>query len=163
MNIKFRGGLLGLKDFLVLLKLLLLVMVYTSGEVQGKYSKWLILLMQKLRLLVKVTATQEVQGKYTKSDVLRTAESDSDNKEEYEIKRNKFGAPTYGLKPAAYMNCNGPAERSLALQTVINPLRKISVWKKAVSFLGSLPMQLQHVDWKPDYKGCYTNEEEAKG
>ncbi|GKC87860.1 hypothetical protein Tco_1148509 [Tanacetum coccineum] len=100
---------------------------------------------------------------WNRSDVLRTAESDSDNKEEYEIKRNKFGAPTYGLKPAAYMNCNGPAERSLALQTVINPLRKISVWKKAVSFLGSLPMQLQHVDWKPDYKGCYTNEEEAKG
>ncbi|GJX72099.1 putative ribonuclease H-like domain-containing protein [Tanacetum coccineum] len=66
MNIKFRGGLLGLKDFLVLLKLLLLVMVSTAGEVQGKYSKWLILLVQKLRLLVEVTAAQEVQGKYTK-------------------------------------------------------------------------------------------------
>ncbi|GJY59100.1 hypothetical protein Tco_0458992 [Tanacetum coccineum] len=35
--------------------------------------------------------------------------------------------------------------------------------KKAVSFLGSLPMPLQHADWKPDYKGCYTNKEEAKG
>ncbi|GJX64713.1 hypothetical protein Tco_0299056 [Tanacetum coccineum] len=59
MNIKFRGGFLGLKDFLVLLKLLLLVMISTIGEVQGKYSKWLI-------LLVEVTAAQEVQGKYTK-------------------------------------------------------------------------------------------------
>ncbi|GJU62242.1 putative ribonuclease H-like domain-containing protein [Tanacetum coccineum] len=66
MNIKFRAGLLGLKDFLVLLKLLLLVIVSTAGEVQGKYSKWLILLVQKLRLLVEVTAAQEVQGKYTK-------------------------------------------------------------------------------------------------
>ncbi|GJV05908.1 ribonuclease H-like domain-containing protein [Tanacetum coccineum] len=55
------------------------------------------------------------------------------------------------------------AERSLALQAVINPFWKISVWKKAVSFLGSLLAPLQHVNWKPDYKGCYTNEEEAKG
>ncbi|GKA29437.1 reverse transcriptase zinc-binding domain-containing protein [Tanacetum coccineum] len=64
-----RTKLLGLKDFLVLLKLLLLVMVYTAGEVQGKYSKWLILLVQKLKLLVKVTAAQEVQGEYTKCTV----------------------------------------------------------------------------------------------
>nr|GEZ22727.1 hypothetical protein [Tanacetum cinerariifolium] len=58
-------------------------------------------------------------------------ESDSNDEEEYEIERNKFGAPI--------------------------------VWKKDVIFLGSLPVSLQHVDWKPDYKGCYTNEEEAKG
>ncbi|GJZ22391.1 hypothetical protein Tco_0559430 [Tanacetum coccineum] len=62
----------------------------------------------------------------TLSDVLRTAESDSDDEEEYEIKRNKFGAPIYGLKSAAYLNCNDPSERSLALQAVINPFRKIS-------------------------------------
>ncbi|GKC70401.1 DNA-directed DNA polymerase, partial [Tanacetum coccineum] len=46
-----------------------------------------------------------------RSDVLRTAESDSDDEEEYEIKRNKFGAPMYGPKLAAYLNCNDPAER----------------------------------------------------
>nr|GEU82392.1 hypothetical protein [Tanacetum cinerariifolium] len=46
----------------------------------------------------------------TRSDVLRTAKSDSDDEEEYEIKRNKFRAPMYGLKPAAYLNCNNPAE-----------------------------------------------------
>nr|GFA01649.1 hypothetical protein [Tanacetum cinerariifolium] len=46
---------------------------------------------------------------------------DSDDKEEYEIKRNKFGAPMYGLKPAAYLNCNDLAESLLALQAVINP------------------------------------------
>ncbi|GJU32980.1 hypothetical protein Tco_1176569 [Tanacetum coccineum] len=45
-----------------------------------------------------------------RSDVLRTAKSDSDGEEEYEIKRNKFGAPMYGSKPAAYLNCNDPAE-----------------------------------------------------
>ncbi|GKB94893.1 hypothetical protein Tco_0981030, partial [Tanacetum coccineum] len=55
-----------LKDLLVLLKLLLLVIVSIAGEVQGKYSKWLILPVQKLRQLVEVTAAQEVQGKYTK-------------------------------------------------------------------------------------------------
>ncbi|GJU93418.1 hypothetical protein Tco_1318174 [Tanacetum coccineum] len=98
-----------------------------------------------------------------RSDVLRTIKSDNDDEEEYEIKRNNFGAPIYGPKPAAYLNCNDPAERSLALQAVINPFRKISVWEKVVSFLGSLPAPLQHVNRKPNYKGCYTNEEEAKG
>ncbi|GJY88313.1 integrase, catalytic region, zinc finger, CCHC-type containing protein [Tanacetum coccineum] len=98
-----------------------------------------------------------------RSDVLRTAESDSNDEEEYEIKRNKFRAPIYGPKLATYLNCNNTAERSLALQAVINPFWKISVWKKAVSFLGLLPVPLQHVNWKPDYQGCYTNEEESKG
>nr|GEV08140.1 hypothetical protein [Tanacetum cinerariifolium] len=98
----------------------------------------------------------------TRSDVIRTVKSDSNDKEEYEIK-NKFGAPIYDLKPAASLNCHDPTERLLALKAVINLFRKISVWKKTVSFLGSLPVSLQHVSWKPDYKGCYTNEEEAKG
>nr|GFB65381.1 hypothetical protein [Tanacetum cinerariifolium] len=52
---------------------------------------------------------------------IRGEESDSDDEEEYHIKRNKFGAPIYGPKPAPYLNCNDPAERSLALQAVINP------------------------------------------
>ncbi|GKC87119.1 ribonuclease H-like domain-containing protein, partial [Tanacetum coccineum] len=90
-------------------------------------------------------------------------QSDSDDEEEYQIKRNKFGAPIYGPKPAPYLNCNDPAERSLAIQTIINPFQKISVWKKAVSFLGSLPVPLKNVNWKPDYKGSYTKKEEATG
>ncbi|GKB04676.1 ribonuclease H-like domain-containing protein [Tanacetum coccineum] len=94
---------------------------------------------------------------------MRNAESDSDDEEEYQIKRNKFGAPIYGPKPAPYFNCNDPNERSLAIQTITNPFRKISVWKKAVSFLGSLPVPLKQVNWKPDYKGSYTKEEEATG
>ncbi|GJX44627.1 hypothetical protein Tco_0261303, partial [Tanacetum coccineum] len=64
-------------------------------------------------------------------------ESDSDDEEEYEIKRNKFGAPIYGVKPVPYLNCNDPAEKSLAIQTNVN--------------------------WKPDYKGSYTKEEETTG
>nr|GEU99345.1 hypothetical protein [Tanacetum cinerariifolium] len=105
----------------------------------------------------------ELDGMIVKEEDEVIKESDSDDEEEYEIKRNKFGAAIYGLKPAAYLNCNDLAERLLPLQAVINPFRKISVWKKAVSFLGSLHVPLQHVNWKPDYKGCYTNEEEAKG
>ncbi|GJU00870.1 hypothetical protein Tco_1111208 [Tanacetum coccineum] len=61
-----------------------------------------------------------------RSDVLRTEESDSDDEEEYEIKRNKFGAPIYGPKSAAYLNCNDPAKESIALQGVINPFWKIN-------------------------------------
>ncbi|GKC44042.1 hypothetical protein Tco_1061764 [Tanacetum coccineum] len=96
-------------------------------------------------------------------DVLRTAESDSDDEEEYVIKRNKFGAPIYGPRPAPYLNYANPEDQSSAIQAVTNPFRKISVWKKAVSFLGSLPVPLKQVDWKPDYKGSYTKEEEATG
>ncbi|GKF37162.1 hypothetical protein Tco_0113920, partial [Tanacetum coccineum] len=94
---------------------------------------------------------------------MTNAESDSDDEEDYQIKRNKFGAPIYGPKPVPYLNCNDPDERSLAIQTVTNPFRKISVWKKAVSFLGSLPVPLKQVNWKLDYKGSYTKKEKATG
>ncbi|GKC39724.1 DNA-directed DNA polymerase [Tanacetum coccineum] len=73
---------------------------------------------------------------------LDTIESDSDDEEEYVIQRNKFGAPIYGPKPAQYLNCNDPMDRSLALQAVLNLFRKVCVWKKVVSFLGSLPVPL---------------------
>nr|GEZ60549.1 hypothetical protein [Tanacetum cinerariifolium] len=96
-----------------------------------------------------------------RSDVLRTAESDSDDEEEYEIKRNKFGALIYGPKPALYLNCNDLTNRSLALQAVINPFQKISVWKKVVSFLGSLLVPLKQVNWKPDYKTMGGNDDET--
>nr|GEY45087.1 hypothetical protein [Tanacetum cinerariifolium] len=95
-------------------------------------------------------------------DVLRTAESDSDDEEEYVIKRNKSGASIYSPKLAPYLNCTNPEDQSLATQTV-NLFWKISVWKKAVSFLGSLPVPLKQANWKPDHKGCYTNEEEETG
>ncbi|GKG15773.1 hypothetical protein Tco_0358096 [Tanacetum coccineum] len=96
-------------------------------------------------------------------DVLRTAESYIDHEEEYVIKRNKFGAPIYGPRPAPYLNCANLEDQSSAIQAVTNPFKKINVWKKAVSFLGSLPIPLKQVNWKPDYKGLYTKEEEAAG
>ncbi|GKB55811.1 agenet domain-containing protein, partial [Tanacetum coccineum] len=89
-------------------------------------------------------------------DVLRIAKSDTDDEEEYVIKRNKFRAPIYGPIPAPYLNCANPEDRSSAIQAVTNLLRKISVWKKAINFLSSLPVPLKQVKWKPDYKGSYT-------
>ncbi|GJR49530.1 ribonuclease H-like domain-containing protein [Tanacetum coccineum] len=56
-----------------------------------------------------------------------------------------------------------PLDRSLALQEVMNPFRKICVWKKVVSFLGSLPVALQHVEWKPNYTGCFNKKEDRDG
>ncbi|GKA18829.1 hypothetical protein Tco_0698744 [Tanacetum coccineum] len=99
----------------------------------------------------------------TRFDVLRTAESDSNDEKEYVIKRNKFRAAIYGPRPTTYLNCANPEDQSSAIQAVTNPFRKISVWKKAVSFLGSLLVPLKQVNWKPDYKGSYTKEEEATG
>ncbi|GKF85174.1 hypothetical protein Tco_0250072, partial [Tanacetum coccineum] len=56
-----------------------------------------------------------------RSNVIRNAKSDSNDEEDYQIKRNKFGAPIYGPNPTPYLNCKDPAERSLAIQTVTNP------------------------------------------
>nr|GEZ95387.1 hypothetical protein [Tanacetum cinerariifolium] len=54
-------------------------------------------------------------------DVLRTAESDSDDEEEYVIKRDKFRSPIYGSKPAPYLNCTNLEDRSSAIQIVTHP------------------------------------------
>ncbi|GKA04718.1 hypothetical protein Tco_0683838 [Tanacetum coccineum] len=97
------------------------------------------------------------------SDYIRNVESDSDDEEEYVIKRNNFGAPIYGPRPAPYLSCTNLEDRASAIQAITNPFRKISVWKKAVSFLGSLPVPLKLVNGKPEYKGSYTKEEEATG
>ncbi|GJY94347.1 hypothetical protein Tco_0510708 [Tanacetum coccineum] len=87
-----------------------------------------------------------------RSDVMRNIESHSDDEEEYQIQRNKFGAMIYGPKRAPYLNCNDPAERSLAIQTVTNPFRKISVWKKAVSFLDSLREKEATGQWRAEIR-----------
>ncbi|GKE08911.1 hypothetical protein Tco_1412462, partial [Tanacetum coccineum] len=41
--------------------------------------------------------------------------------------------------------------------------KKICVWKKVVSFLRSLPVALQHVEWKPDHTGCFNKKEDIDG
>ncbi|GKB69641.1 hypothetical protein Tco_0931053 [Tanacetum coccineum] len=94
---------------------------------------------------------------------LDTAKSDSDDEEEYVVQINKFGALIYGPKPAQYLNCNDPMDRSLALQAVLNPFKKVCVWKKVISFLGSLPVPLQHVEWKPNYTRCFNKKGDGDG
>nr|GEV59998.1 hypothetical protein [Tanacetum cinerariifolium] len=87
---------------------------------------------------------------------LDITKSNSDDEEEYAIQRNKFRASIYGPKPTEYLNCHDLLDRSLALQELLNPFIKIYVWKKVVSFLGSLHVALQYVDWKPYYTGFLT-------
>nr|GEX13531.1 hypothetical protein [Tanacetum cinerariifolium] len=94
---------------------------------------------------------------------LNTEETDNDDEKDYGIQRNNFGAPMYGPKPAKYLNCHDPLDRSIALQEVLNPFSNFCVWKKAVSFLGSLLVALQHEDWKPRYTRNYYKKEEEDG
>nr|GEU61935.1 reverse transcriptase domain-containing protein [Tanacetum cinerariifolium] len=54
-----------------------------------------------------------------RSDIMRNVKSDSDEEENYQIKRNKFRASIYGPKPASYLNCNDPVGRSLATETTM--------------------------------------------
>ncbi|GKB40566.1 hypothetical protein Tco_0885508 [Tanacetum coccineum] len=63
---------------------------------------------------------------------VNTKESDNDNEEEYIIKRNSFGALVYGAKSSKYLNCTNLMDRALTLQEVLNPFRKICVWKKVI-------------------------------
>ncbi|GJV67896.1 hypothetical protein Tco_1483405 [Tanacetum coccineum] len=85
---------------------------------------------------------------------LNTKKSESDDEEDYGIQRNSFGAPMYGPKPAKYLNCNDPMDRALALQEVINPFRKLYVWKKTVGFLGSFPSIRTHTDEAGSSSSC---------
>nr|GEZ30692.1 hypothetical protein [Tanacetum cinerariifolium] len=94
---------------------------------------------------------------------LNTEESDIDDDEDKGIQRNSFRVPTYGPKSAKYLNCNDLIDRALALQEVINPFKNIYVWKKTVGFLGSLLVPLKHMEWKPYYKGNFSNKEEGDG
>nr|GEU66154.1 hypothetical protein [Tanacetum cinerariifolium] len=50
---------------------------------------------------------------------VNTEESDSDDDEDYFIKRNSLGTPIYGPKSAKYLNCNDPMDRALAVQEQI--------------------------------------------
>ncbi|GKE72579.1 DNA-directed DNA polymerase, partial [Tanacetum coccineum] len=73
-------------------------------------------------------------------------EKDSEDGEEYYMKREMNGKPFYGPDHANYLNCDDPSDRALALQEALNPFKNVCVWKKMVAFLGSLPVPLQHME-----------------
>ncbi|GJU64173.1 hypothetical protein Tco_1246008 [Tanacetum coccineum] len=127
---------------------------YTEAEVTGRL----------VNVLCQVGFTT-LTAKAARSEKIRIAESDSDDEEDYVIKRNEMGTPIHNSRPIGYQNNTNPAENMnlSTLESVINPFRKISVWKKAISFLGSLPAKLRDVKWRPEYKGCYSNPELATG
>ncbi|GKB35362.1 hypothetical protein Tco_0880304 [Tanacetum coccineum] len=81
---------------------------------------------------------------------VNTEESDSEDEEEYSIKRNSFKAPIYVPKSSKYLNCNDPMDRDLALQEVLNPFRKVCVCKKVVDcieqFLNNFTNQPNETD-----------------
>ncbi|GJQ98828.1 hypothetical protein Tco_0521813 [Tanacetum coccineum] len=115
-----------------------------------KYKKILDgIVMDKLKLDGEIKKEEEEAIKQTfhaAKASLNTEESDSDDEEDNGIQRNSFGAPIYGPKPAKYLNCNDLMDRALALQEVLNPFKKVYVWKKAIVFLGSLPSTGMHDD-----------------
>ncbi|GKD17477.1 hypothetical protein Tco_1206635, partial [Tanacetum coccineum] len=78
-----------------------------------------------------------------RSDVMRNAESDNDDAEDYQIKRNKFGAPIYGPKPVPYLNCNDPTERSLAIETSMEEQEVPLVDDVFEGALGALALEMK--------------------
>ncbi|GJX07976.1 hypothetical protein Tco_0195908 [Tanacetum coccineum] len=83
-------------------------------------------------------------------------ESDSDNEEEYYLKRDNYGKPFYGPNRAKYLSCDDSMDRALALQEALNPFKKICVWKKMIAFLGSLPVPLKNSEWIPNYSDNFS-------
>ncbi|GKE52280.1 hypothetical protein Tco_1487436 [Tanacetum coccineum] len=73
--------------------------------------------------------------------------SDSDNNEEYCLKRDAMGKPIYCPNRAKYLSRDDPMDRALALQEALNPFKNICIWKKAITFLGSLSVPLQNAEW----------------
>ncbi|GKB66992.1 hypothetical protein Tco_0928404, partial [Tanacetum coccineum] len=81
--------------------------------------------------------------------------SDSDDEEEYEIKKNKFGAPIYGPKPAAYLNCNDPEETMMKPDHQgPNALDNMKPWKRYCfhkfimnSYYGKVATEMRSLEW----------------
>ncbi|GKE53527.1 hypothetical protein Tco_1488683, partial [Tanacetum coccineum] len=82
---------------------------HTQAEAMGKLSNVLcqvgvtIIIAKFLILYIPINRDAPIVVA-ARFDVLRTAKSDSDDEEEYVIKRNMFGAPIYGPRPAPYLN-----------------------------------------------------------
>ncbi|GJY61982.1 hypothetical protein Tco_0462639 [Tanacetum coccineum] len=100
-----------------------MIKLYRSFEVMGLWT---------FLLLVDGHTRQTFRA--AKSEKIRIAESDSDDEEDYVIKRNDMGTPIHNSRPIGYQNNTNPAENMTlsTLESVINPFRKISVWKKAI-------------------------------
>nr|GEX62646.1 hypothetical protein [Tanacetum cinerariifolium] len=84
--------------------------------------------------------------------------SDSNDDEEYCLKRDDMGKPIYGSSRAKYLSYDDLMDRALALQEALNPFKRICVWKKAIAFLGALPDLLQNVEWMPNRSGNFNKE-----
>ncbi|GJU76331.1 replication protein A 70 kDa DNA-binding subunit B [Tanacetum coccineum] len=90
-------------------------------------------------------------------------ESDSDDEEEYYMKRDDYGKPFYGPNCAKYLSCDDPIDRTLALQETLNTLKKIYVWKKMIAFLRSLPVPLKNSEWIPSYSDNFVKKGDGDG
>nr|GEV76181.1 hypothetical protein [Tanacetum cinerariifolium] len=55
-------------------------------------------------------------------------ESDSDDDEDYCLKRDEMGKPFYGPNHTNYLNYKDPIDRDLDFQDAINQFKKICVW-----------------------------------
>ncbi|GJS54803.1 MDIS1-interacting receptor like kinase 2-like protein [Tanacetum coccineum] len=85
--------------------------------------------------------------------------SDSDDEEEYTIKGHEFRRQLYGPNSPKYLECEDLMDRALAQQDSLNLFNKKCVWKKVVSFLGTLPISLRNADWKRNYSERNSKEE----
>ncbi|GJT02766.1 hypothetical protein Tco_0823935 [Tanacetum coccineum] len=93
----------------------------------------------------------------------RHEENNSEDEEEYNLKRDKNGKPFYGPTPAKYLNCDAQMDQALALQDVLNRFKKVCVWKKMIAFLGSLPVPLKNTEWIPSYSDNFVKKGDGDG
>ncbi|GKA85983.1 hypothetical protein Tco_0807637, partial [Tanacetum coccineum] len=96
------------------------------------------------------------------SEWQQDSDSDDDAEEEYSLKKDEYGKPFYGPHHPPYLDSEDAMDRSLAEQDYLDPFNNVCIWKKVVSFLGSLPVSLKNIDWKPNYSGRNSKESEDR-
>nr|GEW87660.1 hypothetical protein [Tanacetum cinerariifolium] len=126
-----------------------------SREAMKKDIYERILILQEPRLIIETLKFSDQHKKLL--------DSNSEDEEEYSVKRDKNGNPFYGAAPAKYLNCDDLMDRALALQKVLNHFKKICVWKKMIAFLGSLPVTFQYNEGIPSYFDNFVKKGDGDG
>ncbi|GJY38218.1 hypothetical protein Tco_0424582, partial [Tanacetum coccineum] len=73
----------------------------------------------------------------------------------FKVGRDEDGNMKYSPVAPSFIDIEDDMERALAMKAYFNPFKNVTVFKKLVDFLGSLPVQLKNLDWGNEGYGTY--------
>ena len=110
------------------------------------------------------TCHQEFQIKTTKliPEISTDERDDEEGYDTYEVlERNEKGVPIYKEDSSEETESDDPMDLALVRQDKLNPFRQLCIWKKIISFLGALPVELKKNEWMPAY--CDNSRSKVEG